>query len=75
MSTAQWQKQNLKMYPIRFNYNTGIPAALEKAAQDMGVQPSEYMRKAVIDRLIEDGYLQQDSAYAGPHGTLKLPKD
>ena len=48
MSTAQWQKQNLKMYPIRFNYNTGIPAALEKAAQDMSVQPSEYMRKAVI---------------------------
>ena len=75
MPTNEWKRANQKSYGLSYNYKSGIPDAIERAAKDKGLKPNLYLRMIIEEKLIEDGYLQQDSAYAGPHGTLKLPKD
>lgn len=54
-----WQKEYQDKSPetrIRLRKDSGIPAALEKAAADAGIPAIEYLRLAVAERLEEEGY-------------------
>lgn len=58
MSTTEWKKKNTSQYPIRFTNSSGIPAAIRMAAEDTGIADSTYIRQAIIEKLIRDGYLK-----------------
>lgn len=54
-----WHKKYQDKSPetrIRLRKDSGIPAALEKAAADAGIPAIEYLRLAVAERLEEEGY-------------------
>lgn len=54
-----WHKEYQVNYPetrLRLRRDSGIPAALEKAAADAGIPAIEYLLLAVAERLQAEGY-------------------
>lgn len=74
MSTAQWRKENTETLTIRFLKKSTLYEGFLKAIEETQVAQSAYIKAALQEKLERDGYLVDDT-YAGPHGTLKLPKD
>lgn len=58
MSSDMWKNENTVRYTMRFVKSTGIPAGLKEAAEKMQIAESAYIRQAVIEKLIRDGYLK-----------------
>ena len=52
-----WREEQTRQYNIRIMHKTGIPQAIEQAAADTGETPAMYIKKAVADRLRQEGYL------------------
>ena len=72
----EWNKQNMMVCRTAITKSGAIGQALEKALQEARQSPSEYTRAAIIEKLQNDGYLNnRDAVYSGPHGSLRLPKD
>lgn len=46
-----------KQYCIRIMHNTGIPQALEKAAEQTSETQSQYIKKSIVMRLRQEGFL------------------
>ena len=57
---ALWRDEQTKQYNLRIMYDTGIPAALDKAAKQAGETVSLYIKKSIVMRLREDGFLTTD---------------
>ena len=74
MSTVEWRKTNMKSYAVSFAYDSGIPDAIAECAKEQGVKESTIIRQAILEKLEREGYLNS-GIYAGPHGSLRLPKD
>ena len=58
MSTDTWKNENTVRYTMRFTKSTGIPEGLRKAAEELQIAESAYIRQAVIEKLQRDGYLK-----------------
>ena len=56
MSSQEWKKVNMKPYSMRIAVSTGIPAAIRKASEKMGIAETAFVRAAVEEKLIRDGY-------------------
>lgn len=56
-----WQKNATTQYNLRFMNATGVPEALNRAKNETGEAPSEYMKTAVVNRLREEGFLDKDA--------------
>lgn len=56
----RWKRENTKLYQLRIAYSSGVPAAIEKACQDSGSTPAEYMREALLEKLDFDGYIRME---------------
>lgn len=54
MSTDQWRKENTKQYNLRVLVSSGIPEALEVACQKAGVSTADYIRTAIVEKLVSD---------------------
>lgn len=52
-----WRTTKAKQYTMRIMYDTGIPQALEKAAEQTGETQSQYIKKSIVMRLRQDGFL------------------
>ena len=52
-----WRATQTKPYNIRFMYDSGIPAAIDKAAAETGEKPSAYIKKSIVMRLRSEGFL------------------
>lgn len=55
-----WRATKTKPYNIRFMYDSGIPAAIDKAAAKAGEKPSAYIKKSIVMRLRNEGFLTGD---------------
>ena len=53
----KWQKENRKQFNLRFSNCKGILDALRKMQDRTGENPTQYMRRVVLEKLKEDGYL------------------
>ena len=56
----EWAKRETVQYALRFMKSTGVPAALEKATQETGETTPEYLKRAIVQRLQKEGFLQTD---------------
>ena len=54
----EWLEQSTKVYTCRFMYSTGIPQALEHAQQVTGEAPVQYIKKALVQRLCNEGLIE-----------------
>ena len=57
----EWQKNATTQYNLRFMNATGIPDALNRATSATSETTTEYMKKAVIERLRREGYLDKNA--------------
>lgn len=57
---AQWQKSNQRRINLALSRVSGEAQAVEAASEKFGCTPSQYVRKAVINQLISDGFLLSD---------------
>ena len=54
---ALWRENNTTQYNLRFLNNSGVPEAVKNATQQTGETQSEYMKKAIVERLKSEGFL------------------
>lgn len=54
-----WRKQATTQFCMRFLNSTGVPDAIVTAAQNAKESTSEYIKRAVVMRLENDGFVQQ----------------
>lgn len=57
MSSQEWKKSKMTAYALRISNATGIPDAIKLAAEDMKISQTQYVRRAICEKLISDGYL------------------
>lgn len=58
MSSDAWKKENTTQYHFRIAKSTGIPQALEDMTAKTGETELAYIRRATVEALIRDGFLQ-----------------
>lgn len=56
MSSDAWKRQNTIQKNVRITKNSGIIESLKKAADSAGIAESQYIRIAIEEKLIRDGY-------------------
>ena len=54
----EWQKKNTTMYTLRFMNTTGVPDAVKRATTKTGEATASYLKAAIIQRLQNDGFLE-----------------
>ena len=59
MSSDAWKKVNTYQCNIRFVNKSKLTIALKKAAKEKGVKEAEYIRDALKNQLVKDGYLKE----------------
>lgn len=59
MSNQEWKRSNMKQYALRISVSTGIPDAVKKAAEDLGIAETAFVRVAIEEKLQRDGYIQK----------------
>ena len=59
MSSDAWKKENTIQKNVRLTKNSGIVEALKTASAATGVAESVYIRQAIEEKLLRDGYLQK----------------
>lgn len=55
-----WRKTQAKQYTLRIMHDSGIPQAIEKAATKAGETQSNYIKKAIVMRLQDEGFLSDN---------------
>lgn len=53
----EWIKAKTEIFGLRFMKSTGIPDAIRAAAEKANETPPEYMKRAIVIRLKNDGFL------------------
>ena len=66
----KWKKENIQAFQFTASKNSQLPEAIKKAAENNGISPSAYVKKATIEKLIKDGYLSEKSVFQGPNGLI-----
>lgn len=59
----EWKKKNTKNYGLTFTNKSGVPQALEKMNLETGEKPTEYIRRAVLNALKDDGYWEEPEVH------------
>lgn len=63
MSTAKWRnewiKNNTQMIGVRYKKDASEYKALQEAVKETGTKQVEYIKSAVRERLIREGYLSE----------------
>ena len=57
--SRNFDKENYDHINFKFRKDSGIMDALELACRMTGIGKNQYIRDAVVDRLIDDGYLPE----------------
>ena len=55
---AAKRKISTKTYTVRVAKGSGLYGGIEKAAKTIGIQPGNYLRMALIEKLQKDGFLK-----------------
>ena len=55
----EYDRQNCKRYITKVQISSGIPAAVEKALKVQNISAGSYLREALKEKLIRDGYLEE----------------
>ena len=55
----EWRKKNMKMWQLSATLKSGIPQAMEKMNLETGEKPVDYIRRAVLNALKDDGYWEE----------------
>lgn len=58
MSTDTWKKENTKECRVRLTKHSPLFVALQNAITSECMTESQYIRKALTEKLIRDGYLK-----------------
>lgn len=61
MSSDAWKRDNTMQFAIRIGKNSDIAIALRKMQEETGVAPSVFVREAMREKLIRNGYLTENS--------------
>ena len=56
---AQRRAETTQTYTVRVRHGSALETATEKAAADAGIQPGKYLRQALTEKLIHDGYITE----------------
>lgn len=59
MSTDKWKKENTKVCSVRLVKRGVLFLALQDAITEKNMTDSQYIRAALTEKLIRDGYLQE----------------
>ena len=57
MSSDKWKRENTKVYQLRLTINTDLYRSLIRAIEEERVAEGAYLRIALEEKLIRDGYL------------------
>lgn len=57
---AKWIKNETKQYLLRFTNTSRVPDAIRNASAKAGETQSEYLKKAIVQRLKAEGFLDGD---------------
>ena len=74
MSTSQWLKENTKQYNLRVLISSGIPAALDVACRKSGMSSADYIRTALVEKLIADDLAPIQTAEKKTYKKKEMPK-
>jgi len=61
----EYKEENSIRCTLRFYRTTGVPDALETMQKNTGMAWTMYAKKAVIDALVRDGYMPENSEDKG----------
>lgn len=60
LHNAQYQKTHFDVVSTRFRKIENVPKMLENASATTGMSKAEYIRMAIKDRMIKDGFWYKD---------------
>lgn len=60
-SNDRWKLENTSRYNLRIVNSSGIPNALNEASRAQRIAPTEYIRNAISEKLIREGYFPSDN--------------
>ena len=55
----EWRKKNVTRYEFSATINSGVPQAINKMHLETGEKPTDYIRRAVLNALKDDGYWEE----------------
>lgn len=65
-ANQKWKNEHTKIYNIRVTDSSGIIEALERMTVETGITPPQYIKKALLEKLDADGYIEMEMADLKP---------